>query len=240
LYNDVVLNIQSGTYGRVFGGNNKGGTIHGTITVNIEETGCKPVVIGQLYGGGNEAPYTVPEGEEGLNVNIKSFTSIGEVYGGGLGEGAVITGDVHININEAIITSDLFEEGYKYKDANHSSKNYSGNNDFLLPDGTKVAVPARTVESSGGSAIPAMGVIGTVYGGGNSAKVDGDTYVNIGTLSKVRMQTILVDDDSDPSTDDVPKEVDVAGANITGNVFGGGNNADVTGDTHIKIGPDPE
>ena len=85
-----------------------------------------------------------------------------------------------------------------------------------------------------------MGVIGVVYGGGNAAEVDGDTYVNIGTLSKVPMQTILVDDDSDPSTDDVPKEVDVAGANITGNVFGGGNNADVTGDTHIKIGPDPE
>ena len=229
LFNDVVLNIQSGTYGRVFGGNNKSGMIHGTITVNIEETGCKPLVIGQLYGGGNEASYIAPPGKDGPTVNIKSFTSIGEVYGGGLGESAFIKGDVHVNINEAIITSDILPT-----DKGHSKQAYTGT-ELTLLDGSKVTPPSRAADENG-----AMGVIGVVYGGGNAAEVDGDTYVNIGTLSKVPMQTILVDDDSDPSTDDVPKEVDVAGANITGNVFGGGNNADVTGDTHIKIGPDPE
>ena len=49
-----------------------------------------------------------------------------------------------------------------------------------------------------------------------------------------------MDDDGDPLTEDVPKEVDVAGADIVGNVYGGGNKAAVTGSTHIKIGPDPD
>ena len=56
---DVTLNITNGTFDRVFGGNNISGTIHGKITVNIEETGCQPLIIGELYGGGNKAPYSV-------------------------------------------------------------------------------------------------------------------------------------------------------------------------------------
>ncbi len=229
LFNDVVLNIQSGTYGRVFGGNNRGGMIHGTITVNIEETGCKPLVIGQLYGGGNEAAYITPEGRDGPTVNIKSFTSIGEVYGGGLGESAYIKGDVHVYINEAIITSAILPT-----DKGHSKQAFTGTELNLL-DGTSITPPSRAADENG-----AMGVIGVVYGGGNAAEVDGDTYVNIGTVSKVLMQTILVDDDGDPLTEEVPKEVDVAGADIVGNVYGGGNKAAVTGSTHIKIGPDPD
>ena len=55
---DVVLNITSGHFDRVFGGNNIDGVIHGSITVNIEETGCHPITIGELYGCGNKAPYT--------------------------------------------------------------------------------------------------------------------------------------------------------------------------------------
>ena len=99
---DVTLNITNGNFDRVFGGNNISGTIGGTITVNIEETGCKPVIIGQLYGGGNLAAYTAPTGQHGPTVNVKSFTSIGEVYGGGYGEGAIVTGDTYVNINEVL------------------------------------------------------------------------------------------------------------------------------------------
>lgn len=53
---DVTLNITNGTFERIFGGNDEKGYIKGTITVNIEETGCKPIIIGELYGGGNQAP----------------------------------------------------------------------------------------------------------------------------------------------------------------------------------------
>ena len=84
-----------------------------------------------------------------------------------------------------------------------------------------------------------MGVIGVVYGGGNAAIVDGDTYVNIATRPTVDMETILWDDDGKSETPKVKKNLDVVGANITGNIYGGGNSADVTGQTHVQIGPTP-
>ena len=56
---NVTLNITNGTFDRVFGGNNLSGTIEGSITVNIQEVGCRLIKIGELYGGGNQAGYSV-------------------------------------------------------------------------------------------------------------------------------------------------------------------------------------
>ena len=56
---NVTLNITNGTFDRVFGGNNLSGTIDGSITVNIQEVSCRPIIIGELYGGGNQAGYSV-------------------------------------------------------------------------------------------------------------------------------------------------------------------------------------
>ncbi|MBO7436703.1 MAG: hypothetical protein J6T97_02670 [Bacteroidaceae bacterium] len=214
LNSDVVLTIQSGSFGRVFGGNNVSGVINGTITVNIEETGCKPIIIGQLYGGGNKAPYEAPMGTNGERrpgptVNVKSFTSIGEVYGGGLGVEATVTGDTYVNINEAIITTD--EE--------HSTKAYTGQT-IEYSDGTEVTLPIRPASQDG-----SMGVIGAVYGGGNAAKVIGNTNVNIATLETVYFESLTTD-----------KTKQVEGANITGNIYGGGNQAEVTGKPTVTIG----
>lgn len=98
---------------RVFGGNNLSGTIDGSITVNIQEVGCRPIKIGELYGGGNQAGYSVygyndddtPK-ETGTKlyddpqVNVMSFTSIGKVFGGGFGSGATMVGNPTVNVNE--------------------------------------------------------------------------------------------------------------------------------------------
>ena len=111
---NVTLNITNGTFDRVFGGNNLSGTINGSITVNVEEIGCKPVKIGELYGGGNQAGYSVngynsdgtPK-ETGTRlyddpqVNVMSFTSIGNIYGGGYGSGATLVGNPTVNVNVA-------------------------------------------------------------------------------------------------------------------------------------------
>ena len=56
---NITLNITNGHFGKVFGGNNLGGAIKGKITVNVEETGCQPIKIDDLYLGSNEAPYSV-------------------------------------------------------------------------------------------------------------------------------------------------------------------------------------
>ncbi len=227
----VTLNITNGKFEKVFGGNNEGGCVKGSITVNIEETGCRPVEIGELYGGGNQAAYskygykevsvTDPETSETTTkwvviesptdsqaltgddvyddpqVNVKSFTSIGSVFGGGLGATATMVADPHVNINQVY------------------GKQYDSNTPKKFVD------PATT-----------LGTIGTVYGGGNAAPVIGDTYVNVGTKTTVDYVTI----DTTKGETEAVTGINVVGANITGNVYGGGNAAKVTGRTKVTIG----
>ena len=206
---DIVLTITSGHFDRVFGGNNIGGTINGSITVNIEETGCHPITIGELYGCGNQAAYTAPEGKSGATVNIKSFTSIGRVFGGGLGATATVTGNTTVNINEVL--------------GEHANTAYAGANITL--DGTTVALPPHTLNK--------IGAIGTVFGGGNLAKVIGNPTVNVGTESTVTFVS-LVDDSSTASVDERVKNV--VGVDIRDNIYGGGNFAEVEGDPKVNIG----
>lgn len=211
--NDVQLTITSGTYGQVFGGNNVSGTISGTITVNIEETGCYKIVIGEVYGGGNQAAYAAPTGKAGPTVNAYSFHQIGRIFGGGLGAGATVTGDTHVNVQEMLGT----------------------------PTRTDVEQPTE------------IGVVGEVYGGGNQAAVNGTPHINIGTASQVQFVSLTVDPES-------PVMKDVLGANIqkvdvtipkeilgltrteddiyhcSGNVYGGGKSAAVTGMPQVTIG----
>ena len=266
----VTLNITNGRFDRVFGGNNISGTIRGSIEVNIEETGCRPIIIGELYGGGNEAGYSVygykkvgdswvgreqADGlEPGMNepyrapvVNVKSFTSIGNIYGGGYGPTAVMVGDPTVNINVAV--------GSK---ANHSEANVEEN--------------AKSYDDEQGYPIPShepgkIGAINNVFGGGNLAKVIGQPQVNIGTLSYEYMlvNEVIVVGVTDVSnfytrsggegTLDSPYiyskcatgskaqantnyyiQHEVIGADIRGNVYGGGNHAEVTGNTAVTIG----
>jgi hypothetical protein len=249
---NVVLNITNGTFDRVFGGNNLSGTIRGSITVNIEEVGCKPIIIGELYGGGNLAGYSIygykevtegegesatthwvpiedpddPEALSGNNiyadpqVNVKSFTSIGNIYGGGYGSSAVMVGNPTVEINEvlgehATSIESVLGEGY------------------TTPSGYPVPPHA-----SG-----AIGAINNVFGGGNAAAVKGSTTVKIGTRDEWTVtapkkdtngKTLYEEDGVTPQTE--VKEKDVVGANIVGNVYGGGNEAEVTGNTNVQIG----
>ena len=219
VHGNVTLNITNGTFDRVFGGNNLSGTINGSITVNVEEVGCKPIMIGELYGGGNLAGYSVygynDDGslkESGTTplyadpqVNVKSFTSIGNIYGGGYGAGATMVGNPTVNVNVAY--------GRYYND-NKSviSKDSTTTNNYPIPS----------------HAMGKIGAINNVFGGGNAAKVIGSTTVNIATLSEVS-----VIKDLDAGTYETK---DVIGADIRGDVYGGGNNAEVTGSSNVNIG----
>ena len=199
---DIVLNITSGHFDRIFGGNNESGLINGSITVNIEETGCNPITIGELYGCGNQAPYTTPDGKSHPTVNVKSFTSIGRIFGGGLGKGAVVEGNPTVNINEVVGKNANSKWEYPGKTITFSE------GDVTLPEHTAGAI----------------GVIGEVFGGGNAADVKGNTTVNIGTAETVDYVSAA------------EKGIKVEGANILGNVYGGGNNANVSGKASIVVG----
>ena len=257
--NDVSLTLTSGKFGRVFGGNKSGGRLHGGINVNIEENGTcgTPIIIGELYGGGNEAPYSIygyknekdangkwiprekadydamtdeEKAAEGMEsghhenpqVNVRAFTSIGNIYGGGLGETAVMVGSPTVNINEVEFdkTIDNYRSNAYDPDVEDATRpNWIG-------DGAdKVKLYPHTDGK--------MGVIGNVFGGGNAAKVIGNTKVNIGTTTK---ETFVSLTDNAETTDVDEREKTVVGADIRGNVYGGGNNAEVTGNTNVNIG----
>ena len=249
---NVTLNITNGTFDRVFGGNNLSGTINGSITVNIEEIGCRPIKIGELYGGGNQAGYSVygynadgtPKESgtkiyEDPQVNVKSFTSIGKVFGGGYGSGATMVGNPTVNVNEVY--------GRYYND--------------------NASVVAEGAKTPGNYPIPPhekgkMGAINEIFGGGNAAKVIGSTTVNIATQEKVYLVKQVAAGATLPDgcytrsgagTTASPfvytaasgtaeehvtyyEKKNVLGVDIRGNVYGGGNNAEVTGSTNVTIG----
>ena len=283
IQNNVTLNITNGKFGQVFGGNNYGGRIMGSITVNIEETGCRPIIIGELYGGGNRASYSVygykPEtDEDGIvydefdkirwlplvkdesitvsgetytaltekypypQVNVKSFTSIGEVYGGGYGTTATMVGDPHVNINVAM--------GDK---TNHAEAKIDAEGILTIIDETEDHVETTREVKYPTHTQGKIGAIRNVFGGGNAARVTGDTYVNIGTQEFVKIETLKEGDsvkgyykkvndeftacaDTDTAIEGEPYYKALIGADIRGNVYGGGNKAEVTGSTNVTIG----
>ena len=107
-----------------------------------------------------------------------------------------------------------------------------------------------------------MGVVGTIFGGGNEAKVTGNTTVKIASYEYVVFWSAPELDDVrgfykyERDNDGSPYEYKlvedkgvkvpptpgtlyykkVQGADIRGNIYGGGNNAEVTGDTNVVIG----
>ena len=103
-----------------------------------------------------------------------------------------------------------------------------------------------------------IGAIGSVFGGGNAADVKGNTNVNVGTSEYEEMVSVATGTDvtgyytrSGEGTEASPYTYikatgtaeegttyyqKVKGVNITGNVYGGGNNAEVTGNTNVVIG----
>ena len=277
VHGNVTLNITNGTFDRVFGGNNLSGTISGSITINIEEVGCKPIIIGELYGGGNQAPYSVygyndngtikESGDNPYNdpvVNVKSFTSIGSVYGGGYGTTATMVGNPTVNINVAMGNKASVSTAEIGKDGENNWKDMAVKDGQVVEKSTEGSYPIPYHKSG------KIGAIGQVFGGGNAAPVKGNAQVNIGTLAKVPIRNYVAKDvtvgttsveglytRSGEGTEASPYkytaatgiavanttyyeeknvDTDVIGADIRGNVYGGGNNAVVTGNTNVNIG----
>ena len=225
----------------MFGGNKSGGILDGGIVVNIEEnpTCDTPIIIGELYGGGNEAPYSaygynadgtgktkddVPPERMASPVVVyaKAFTSIGTIYGGGKGTKAELIGNPMVIVNE-VAGGRTFESD----DAEVAPAVTQEDGTLLktLSDDTQVTLYPRAADAT-------MGVIGTIFGGGNAAKVVGNTTVKIGSELgyKIEFESLKYD----PTVIDKTKLV--IGADVRGNIYGGGNNAEVTGNTNVVIG----
>ena len=233
---NVELTITSGSFGKVFGGNNLGGAILGHIIVNIEETGCRPIEIDELYLGGNEAAYSIygyyDSGETntvGKPVYLPRTAAMHAITD---------TSDENYKAPVANPTSDA-THSFPYADpvlnvisATRIGKVFGGGlgSDAVIHGNPTVNINMIKGTATGSSS--ELGTIGDVYGGGNEAVVEGSTTVNIGTETTVQLHESY---NKSTSSYTMSEDQTVLGANITGSVFGGGNEADVTGDTHVNI-----
>ena len=179
---DVTVNIYGGNMNSVFGGCNVKGTIQGSITVNVnvDTTLCPDEQkIMNVYGGGNQAAYTAPTtGSYTGNypeVNIIHGTVENDVYGGGLGASAVVTGNPVVTVGKP--TTVIPASGQTTTAPDPSPKTFwstVGNN--VYGGGSEAQVTGNT-----SVLIINKSVIGNnVYGGGNAAVVTGNTDVQIG------------------------------------------------------------
>lgn len=199
---NAVLTIRSGHFKNVFGGNNVRGKLNGNIVINIDETGCNPIVIENLYGGGNQAAYSVYGYEDDLNadqsvkvkttgtklyddpvVNIISCTRIDNVFGAGLGASATMVGSPTVNVNQ-ILGDHATAIGNKL---GAIGTIYGGGNEAAVVGNTNVNVgtsPTKVTHISGDDQTTeydaGANITGNIYGGGNQADVTGKTNVTVG------------------------------------------------------------
>ena len=233
----VDLVVTSGHFKGVYGGNDTSGSIQGPITLTIEETGCDPLIIDNLYLGGNLAAYSV-YGYKKVGDNLVPRTSNSD--GTAVNKPASpysetqLYKDPILNVVSCTNIGNVFGGGYG-----------SGATMYGSPTVNINMVPGKYAKRIDRDSTPgadnnenAIGAIGNVYGGGNAADVVGDTKINICTESNVTVRTSMGAEipEADRTSSDVQP------AYITGDVFGAGKGdadhvdyAKVTGNTTILM-----
>ena len=207
----VQVLVDGGTVSNVFGCNNYNGAPQGIVTVNINSN------TGNVYGGGNLAAYSHSEGNY-PEVNINKGT-VANVFGGGLGSSAAVTGSPKVTIGDASTAAEVSVTGNVY-----------GGGDEAQVTGSTLVTLQRKNENGAATTIGK-----NVYGGGNKAKVTVSTSVDMtdgyvtedvyggGALANVETNT----------------SVSISGGS-TRMVFGGGmgdasNSAQVAGTSTVAI-----
>ncbi len=176
---NVTVNIYGGKMNSVFGGCNVTGNIEGQIIVNINvDTLLCPneQKIINVYGGGNQAAYSHPAGNY-PEVNIIHGTVENNVYGGGLGATAIVTGNPVVTIGKPTTVIPDRNDVQTTTTPTPSPNTYwstvgndvfGGGNAAQVTGNTKVIVINKSIINN------------NVYGGGNAATVTGNTDVQIG------------------------------------------------------------
>ena len=168
---------------------------------------------GTIYGGGNEAVVNSTK----LNISNSTATNI---YGGG--NAAKVTGSTYLRLTSTDVSNNV----------------YGGGNQGEVNGNTEVFVSSGSVS-------------GNLFAGGNgaSAIVSSNTSVTIDDGTVIGTETSVAPNagcvfgggnaaDSGSSSNTSKAVVNIVGAIIHGNVYGGAKMAKVTGTTDTNIGTD--
>ena len=189
---DVTLNLMGGTIENAFGGSNINGNITGQITVNVldAENATCPLVVTNIYGGGNLTAYNptaLSEPKESPKVNVvhvKEGNSVsGDVFGGGLGRTATVTANPLVTIGAdapATLPTGLSLPAVANRHATVAHNVYGGGSLADVIGNTEVNIKAN---GHVGGTLPSQ-TNGFVFGGGKGdmnnpqyANVKGNTHV---------------------------------------------------------------
>lgn len=207
IYGDVTLNLMGGTIENAFGGSNINGNITGQITVNVldAENATCPLVLTNVYGGGNLTAYspsnTTLTSPKVNVVHIKKDNSVmGNIFGGGLGRTATVTAYPVVTIG-ATAPSPL-PAGYVAPGSNYPLATVDGN---VYGGGSEASVEGNpTVNISRADAT----VGGSVFGAGKGVE----------TTNSGDQEVALVKGNT---------TVSMTAGTVKGNVYGGGEMASV-------------
>ena len=206
VYSPVKVNVTGGTVDKVFGCNNEKGAPKRGVKVNINK-GAGDMSIGNVYGGGNEAAYTAPSDSTNHPiVNLIAGAVTNDVFGGGLGSSATVTGNPVVNIEGGTVNGRVFGGG--------SAAPVTGNPQVNAFYGT---VP-------------------TIHGGGlgSTAVVTGNPTVVYNQTSGKTLTVTSAFGGGDAAGVTGNTDVQLKAGSLT-NAFGGGNVADITGTTTVTL-----
>lgn len=216
-----------------------GGGDQGELTGSTNVTISNANIEKEVYGGGNgstvQTGTTIP-GKVAGNTSVRLGNSTASnVFGGGNGTTAVVSGDTVVTIRNASVENRGEDELSGYV--------FGGGNNGPVEGSTKVGLTNATIAEcayaagNGATAVvvnnPYIYAEGTttigksIFGGGNAA-MTGDTSI----------PTPTTDDNHPYESRYVTAIVDIAGATIGQNVYGGANSSVIQGNTVVNIGVD--
>ena len=190
---------------------------------------AQSITITNVYGGNNQGGKTT-------NVDINATAgTITNVYGGG---NEAITGLSKVYLEDVVIKNEV----------------YGGGNQAALEGSTNVDIINSSIKGNvfgGGNAGSVAGntdlyvsdssVLGSVYAGGNgvTAVVVGNTLLNVDGTTTVSRHVFGGGNAAATGIESVNNSasvVNIAGATILGNVYGGANTSVLYGTTNLNIG----
>ena len=213
--------------GNIYG---KAGETVASLTINGGEFYCK----NGIFAGGRGTDYFYSLDQKGGNAD--DYTELGKIYG-----------NVELTINGGIFHCPVFGGGYGVADA----KRFNSSDINTLENMARL-YGSSTVKINGGTFFK------NIYGGGDMAVVEQGTNIAIsdnadirgdvfaggnGRKKRLESNTTIADDTKHPEL--VGKVLGGTNLNfygtsaqapsIYGDIYGGGNRAQVEGDTHINI-----
>lgn len=226
--NTSNVSLISGTISNVFGGSNFTGTVDSS---NIKTSNVNNLLVTNIYGGNNQGGST-----KNANINLDggSYTNI---YGGGnmastdttkvLVDGVIITGQFYGGGNRAAVNNNT---SVNFKNSTIDGDIFGGGNLGEVLDSTSVYISNSHIG-------------GSVYAGGNgvSAIVSSNTLLNIDNNSIIENHVFGGGNAANTGNEDNNNslsEVNIKGATIKKNVYGGANTAVLYGEVSLNIGND--